>query len=397
MKKLELYSDEAEKENNVEITHNIFVHVLDYLVTKVFYDKIFNSVSTSNINFLKKDTFLLKLHEYLESRMHFIGISCYPHIEIQINQNSAFENSSDFDSFFTELSDFDNIFEQDKDKLLDFVSVIKESININLFNTSIFMIDKSYTSLIQGYYSLEDVIGNIEECLSFFQKLEKSDEYKKDSISSKLMAFILDSLYRTFLSHIDKITRLLYSAFLVYGYFFVVYLIKDNIKKQNQTSKKSRKEISKKIRSLLFSKKRTKMSDFPKFLKENIIIHFTNLPFFKKYNEALGLFEEIIKNRNKVMHNPYYGITYGDIEDSLSNFELIENFLKRINKVYDNIFQFLNLLNEFNDTEKLEKIDFFESHLKELNELDIPNDSLDLLMSFGKTINSKTYIDSFWI
>ncbi|WP_218776595.1 hypothetical protein, partial [Gilliamella apicola] len=94
MKKPDWHSDEAEKENNVEIISNIFVLILDYLVAKVFYDKIFNSIkSRNNINFLKKDIVLLKLHEYLDSRLHFTYISYYPDIEIQINKNGAFENS----------------------------------------------------------------------------------------------------------------------------------------------------------------------------------------------------------------------------------------------------------------------------------------------------------------
>lgn len=393
MKKQDWHSDEAEKENNVEIISNIFVLILDYLVAKVFYDKIFNSIkSRNNINFLKKDIVLLKLHEYLDSRLHFTYISYHPDIEIQINKNGAFENSSDFDSFFTELSDFDNIFQQDKDKLLNFVSVIKESININLFSRSLFMIEKSYTPLINAFYSLEDIYANLDEQLNILSKLEKNDEYKKNLISSNNMAFILDSYCRTFFSYIDKISRLFYSLFLTYGHFFVLSLIKDNIGKQNDTSKKSHK----KIESLFFSEKRPKMSDFPRFVRKNIMIHLTNHSFFKQYNEALDLFQEIIVNRNKIMHNPYHGLNYGDTADSRSNSELIDNFLKKIDKIDNTIIQLLKLIEEFNDTEKFKKNDFYKNFLKELNELDLPDESLDILMSVYKTNNSKSYIDFFW-
>ncbi|OTP87430.1 hypothetical protein B5S42_10420, partial [Gilliamella apicola] len=183
-----------------------------------------------------------------------------------------------------------------------------------------------------------------------------------------------------------------YSLFLTYGYFFVLSLIKDNIGKQNGTSKKSHK----KIESLFFSEKRPKMSDFPRFVRKNIMIHLTNHSFFKQYNEALDLFQEIIVNRNKIMHNPYHGLNYGDTADSCSNSELIDNFLKKIGKIDDNIIQLLKLIDEFNDTEKFKKNGFCENFLKELNELDLPDESLDILMSVYKTNNSKSCIDFFW-
>ena len=115
------------------------------------------------------------------------------------------------------------------------------------------------------------------------------------------MTLMLDSLYRTFLTHLDKASRLLYSAFLVYGYFFILFSIEENIQKQNGTSKKSHKEISKGIKSKLFSNCK-KMSVFSTFVRKNIIIT-TSLK--ENHEKTLVLFDKIRKKRNQFMHNPH--------------------------------------------------------------------------------------------
>lgn len=384
MKKLDKHSNET-KNNDVEIIYDIFGHVLDYLVAKVYYDKILNSINRNNINFLKKDTLLLKLHDYLESRLHFKGIPCHPNIEILIGKNSASENSYDFD----------DIFIQDKAKLANFVSIIKESIDDNLLNICTTMHKKYYEPSMQAHSSLEDLLENVQQCLEFFLMLEKSDECKISSIGSEFMTLMLDSLYRTFLTHLDKASRLLYSAFLVYGYFFILFSIEENIQKQNGTSKKSHKEISKGIKSKLFSNCK-KMSVFSTFVRKNIII-ITSLK--ENHEKTLVLFDKIRKKRNQFMHNPhpYPNLNESDKEISHLIVELINNFFKEVRKISENIIQLLGLLDEFTDIEKFKKNNFFEALIKKLHELDISNDSLDILMSIYKDMESKkTDLNSFW-
>lgn len=394
MKKLDKHSNET-KNNDVEIIYDIFGHVLDYLVAKVYYDKILNSINRNNINFLKKDTLLLKLHDYLESRSHFKGISYHSNIKILIGKNSASENSYDFDSFFCVLSDFDDIFIQDKAKLANFVSIIKESIDDNLLNICTDMYRKYNEPSMQAHSSLEDLLENVQQCLEFFLMLEKSDECKISSIGSEFMTLMLDSLYRTFLTHLDKASRLLYSAFLVYGYFFILFSIEENIQKQNGTSKKSHKEISKGIKSKLFSNCK-KMSVFSTFVRKNIIIT-TSLK--ENHEKTLVLFDKIRKKRNQFMHNPhpYPNLNESDKESSHLIVELINNFFKEVRKISENIIQLLGLLDEFTDIEKFKKNNFFEALIKKLHELDISNDSLDILMSIYKDMESKkTDLNSFW-
>ncbi len=344
-----------------------------------------NSINRNNINFLKKDTLLLKLHDYLESRLYFKGIPRHPNIEILIGKNSASENSYDFV----------DIFIQDKAKLANFVSIIKESIDDNLLNICTTMHIKYYEPSMQAHSSLEDLLENVQQCLEFFLMLEKSDECKISSIGSEFMTLMLDSLYRTFLTHLDKASRLLYSAFLVYGYFFILFSIEENIQKQNGTPKKSHKEISKGIKSKLFSNCK-KMSVFSTFVRKNIIIT-TSLK--ENHEKTLVLFDKIRKKRNQFMHNPhpYPNLNESDKEISHLIVELINNFFKEVRKISENIIQLLGLLDEFTDIEKFKKNNFFEALIKKLHELDISNDSLDILMSIYKDMESKkTDLNSFW-